>query len=61
VALSQLELTVDNEKEVLTTMRSSFQKAATQLSTLQQNIFIEQALEQCEAYIQYLEERLEKK
>ena len=58
VALSQVELTADNEEQVLTTMLASFQKARIQLEDLQQNIFIEQALEQCKGYIEYLEERL---
>ena len=60
VALSQVELTTDNEEQILTTMLTSFQKARIQLEGLQQNIFIEQALEQCKGYIEYLEERLEK-
>ena len=58
VALSQMELTADNEKQVLTTMLASFQKARVQLEDLQQNIFVEQALEQCKGYIEYLEGRL---
>jgi len=58
VALSQVELTTDNEQQNLEAMLHYFQLASQQIKTLPQNIFTEQALALSADYIDYLRERL---
>ena len=59
VALSQLELTAENEQYNVKQMLHYFQLAANQLKTLPQNIFTEQALALSTDYLAYLKSRLE--
>lgn len=58
VALSQLELTTENEQQNLKDMQRYFELAAAKLATLPQNIFTEQALQLSKDYVEYLNERL---
>jgi len=58
VALSQIESTPENEVENLKEILRFFEMAATKLTSLNQNIFTEQALQLSEEYIDYLGERL---
>jgi len=58
VALSQVELTPENEVQNIKEMLHLFEIAATKLASLTQNIFTEQALQLSEEYKDYLGERL---
>lgn len=59
VALSQVSLTPENEQQMTQKMLFYFQQASQQLEALPQNMFIEQAIDQCKSYSKYLKKRLE--